>query len=95
MKQTTPWPVLVDDAAFGHAEEADVEVVQPLSFRPAHPPGRPVGLRKLALLVHRHAGEAVVRRIAQDHQNRLFLLSPVRRGRALPPARETAAASAP
>ena len=31
------------NASLGHAEKADVEIVQPLSFRKAHPPGRAVG----------------------------------------------------
>ena len=71
MKQTTPRPVLLGDSALGHAEEADVKVVESLSLRPA---GRflvvTVGeSRKLALLApFGHAGEAVVGRIAEYHQ---------------------------
>ena len=59
---------LLGDASLGHAEEADVEVVEPLSLGASHAPGGAVGGGKLALLVDGHAGEAVVGRVAEDHE---------------------------
>ena len=47
-----------------------------MAFRPAHPLGGAVGFRKRPFLVHRHAGKAVVRRIAEDDENRRILLHP-------------------
>ena len=67
-------PRLLGDAALGHAEEADVEVVEALALGPPHPFGRAVGGRKPALLVHGHAREAVVGRVAENHQDGLLLL---------------------
>ena len=63
---------LLRDAPLRHAEEANVEIVQALSFGPAHLLGRPIGFRELMLLVHCHAGEAVVGWVTEDHQNRGF-----------------------
>ena len=74
MKQTTPRPVFSRDAALGHAEKADVEVVQSLALGPPHALGRTVGGRKLPLLFHGHAGEAIVWRIAEYHEYRRVLL---------------------
>ena len=69
-------PGLLHDAPFRHAEEADVEVVQPLSLRPAHSAGGAIGVRQRAFLSHRHAGETVVRRVAEDDEDGGVLLHP-------------------
>ena len=69
---------LLRDAPLRHAEEADIEIVQALALRPADPPGRAVRIRELPFFVHRHAGEAVVGRVAEDHEDRRFLLDPLR-----------------
>ena len=65
---------LLGDAPLGHAEESHVEVVQPLALGLPHPFDVAIGLGQLALLVHRHAGEAVVGRIPQDDEHRSLLL---------------------
>ena len=69
-------PGLLHDAPFRHAEETDVEVVQPLALRPAHLAGGAVGIRQCPFLIHRHAGETVVRRVAEDDEDRGVLLHP-------------------
>ena len=56
-----------------HAEESHVEVVQALALGAAHPLRGAVRFRESALLLHRHARETVVGRIADDHQNRRLL----------------------
>ena len=56
------------------AEEENVEIVQALSFGPAHLLGRPIGFRELTLLVHCHAGEAVVGWVTEDCSNPRFLV---------------------
>ena len=48
---------LLDDAPLGHAEEADVEVVQALPLRRGRAPCRAVGSVRSALLVHRQPGK--------------------------------------
>ena len=57
---------LLDDAPLGHAEEADVEVVQTLPLRRGGALGRAVGIAQVALLFHRQARVAVVGRVAED-----------------------------
>ena len=47
-----------------------------MSLGSPHPLDGAVGLRQLPFLVHRHAREAVVGRVAQDDQHRRFLLHP-------------------
>ena len=69
---------LLGDAPFCHAEEPDIEVVQPLALRPADTPRRAVGIGQVPFLVHRHAGEAVVGRVAEDHEDRRLLLHLIR-----------------
>ena len=68
MKQTTPWPVFVMRRS-AMRKEADVEIVQPLTLWPAYPFGRAVGFREFPFLIHCHAGEAVVGRVAEDHED--------------------------
>ena len=68
---------LLGDAPLGHAEEADVQVVQALALRTPDAAGRAVRLGQLPLLVHRHAREAVVGRVAEDDQDRPLLLHPL------------------
>ena len=65
---------LFGDASLGHAEEADVEVIQSLALGPPHLPGGAVGLGQFTLLVHGHAGEAVVGRVTQDDEDGRVLL---------------------
>ncbi len=74
MKHMIPLPCLLDDSALGHAEEADVEIVQTLSLRLCRALGGSIGLRQIAFLVDGESGEAVVRRISQYHENWLRLL---------------------
>ena len=74
MKQTTPWRVALDDAALGHAEKPDVQIVQPLALRFGSAFGGAVGVGQIALFGDADSGEAVVRRIAQHHQQRRALL---------------------
>ena len=62
------------DPPFGHAEEADVKIVEPLTLG-----GGPSLVVRYAVVsdrvfFHRHAGEAVVGRIAQDDE---YLLVPL------------------
>ena len=78
MKQTDTASGLLDDAALRHSKEADVEIVQPPTLRPAHALCGPVGIREFALLVHRHPCKPVVRRVPQDHENRGLLLHSLR-----------------
>ena len=68
---------LLGNAPLGHAEEAHIEIVQPLALGPAHPLGRAVGVRQFPFLIHRHTGKTVVGRIAQDHEDGRFPLDPL------------------
>ena len=78
MKQTTPRPVLSAIRPLRHSKKADVEVVQPLALRRPDALRRAIGVGQVPFLVHRHAREAVVRRIAEDHEDRPLLLHPLR-----------------
>ena len=81
MKADDAFAGLLDDAPLGHAEETDVEVVQALALRRRARFGSAVGIGQVALLRHRHASEAVVRRIAEDDEDGLLLFDLVRRFR--------------
>ena len=72
-----PPPRLLGDAPLRHAEEADVEIVQPLSLGLPRALRRPVGFAQSALLLDAHAREAVVRRVAEDDENGRLALHPV------------------
>ena len=65
------------NASLGHAEKADVEVVEPLPFGTTHPLSRAVGFRQFPLFVHRHPRKAVVGRIAENYENRRVLFHPL------------------
>ena len=81
---------LLGDAPFRHAEEGGHrDRSTPLALGAAHQLRRPVGTRKLVFLVHRHAGEIVIERIAEDHEDRFH---PLRADRVLPQAGRRAAA---
>ena len=69
---------LLDDAPFRHAKETDIEIVQALALGPPHALGRAVGFGKFTFFIHGHTGEAVIGRVAEDHENRRLLLHPLR-----------------
>ena len=49
-----------------------------MSFRPLYALGCPVSDRQFPLFVHRHPREAVVGRVAENHENGRFLFHPLR-----------------
>jgi hypothetical protein len=62
------------DAALGHAEEAHVEFVEPLTLRLGRFFGLAVSLAEAALFVDCNSRVAVVGRIAEDDEDLLLLL---------------------
>ena len=69
---------LLGDSALRHAEESDVKVMERPAIRHVHPLRRPVGFQEFQFFIHRDTREAVVGRIAEDHEDRGFLLHPLR-----------------
>jgi hypothetical protein len=68
-------PGALGDAALGNSEEADVKIVEiELSDAPVSLESFLVGHDKAGFLGGRRAGEGVVRRIAEDHQDWLCTL---------------------
>ena len=66
------------DPPLRHPEKADVEVVQPLALWRSDALRRAIGVGQCPFLVHRHAREAVVGRVAEDHEYRPLLLHALR-----------------
>jgi len=58
-----------DDLPFGHAEEAHIKVVEALALRLRALLGLAVGVAEAAFFLHRHAGIAVVGRVAEDDED--------------------------
>ena len=68
----------LSDPPLRHTKKADVKVVQPLTLRSPDALRRPIRIGQFPLLVHRDASEAVVGRIAEDHEDRRLPLHPPR-----------------
>ncbi len=74
-----PAPAVLDDVPLRHPVKPHVQIVQTLTLRRRRATGLAVGAGQLLLLVHRHPGETVVGRIAENHQNPPLLLHHPRR----------------
>ncbi len=73
-------PRSLGDPPLRHSEEANVQVIQTLALGLGHALRRAVRVGQFPLFLHGEARETVVRRIAQDDQNRrvpLHLLRPI------------------